>query len=74
MVAVAGFPMRRPGLEPRQGYVGFMVEKAAMGKLFSEYFGFYCQSFHRLFYTLYHPIGKILADVPSGLSHTTTRN
>jgi hypothetical protein len=26
--------------------MGFEVEKAAMGQVFSEYFGFPCQSFH----------------------------
>jgi hypothetical protein len=44
---------------------------------FSEYFGFTCQfSFHRLFHTEHHlssragTIGQLVADVPSGLSHT----
>jgi hypothetical protein len=27
--------------------VGFVVDKAALGQVFSEYFGFPCQSFHR---------------------------
>jgi hypothetical protein len=26
--------------------VGFVVDKAALGQVFSEYFGFPCQSFH----------------------------
>jgi hypothetical protein len=27
--------------------VGFLVDKAALGQVFSEYFGFPCQSFHK---------------------------
>jgi hypothetical protein len=42
---VAGFPPRRPG----SGHVGFVVDKVALVKVFSEYFGFPCQfSFHQL--------------------------
>jgi hypothetical protein len=41
----AGFPPRRPGFAYGQ-HVGFVVEKAALGQVFSEYFGFPCQSFH----------------------------
>jgi hypothetical protein len=29
----------------------FVVDKAAPGQVFSEYFGFPCQAFHRLLYT-----------------------
>jgi hypothetical protein len=36
------------------GYVGFLVDKAALGQDFSEYFGFSCQSFHRLLHTHHH--------------------
>jgi hypothetical protein len=32
---VAGFPPRRPGFEPRSGHVGFVVEKVALGQIFS---------------------------------------
>jgi hypothetical protein len=28
-------------------FVGFVVEKAALGQVFSGYFGFLCQSFHQ---------------------------
>jgi hypothetical protein len=46
-----------PGIESRPssseafaistGYVGFVVDKVALGQVFSEYFGFPCQSsFH----------------------------
>jgi hypothetical protein len=38
-------PPRRPGFAYGQ-HVGFVVDKAALGQVFSEYFGFPCQSFH----------------------------
>jgi hypothetical protein len=51
---VAGFPPRRPGVEPGSGQVGFVVDKMALGQVFSEYFGFPCQSsFHHLLHN--HP-------------------
>jgi hypothetical protein len=72
------FLPRRPGFEPRSGHVWFVVDKVALGQVFSEYFGFSCQfSFHRLLHTHYHlssgagTIGQLVADVPSGLSLTT---
>jgi hypothetical protein len=55
--------------------VGFVVDKVALGKVFSEDFGFLCQfSFHRLLHT--HPssgagtTGQLVAAVPSGLGLT----
>jgi hypothetical protein len=62
--------------EPRSGHVGFVVDKVALGQVFSEYFGFSCQfPFHRLLHI--HPlssgagtVGQTVADVPSGLSLT----
>jgi hypothetical protein len=46
---VAGFPLRRPGFDPGSGQVGFVVDKVALGRVFSEYFGFPCQSsFHQI--------------------------
>jgi hypothetical protein len=39
---VVGFPPRWP----ESGYVGFMVDKATLEQIFSEYFGFPCQVFH----------------------------
>jgi hypothetical protein len=46
---VAGFLPRRPGFEPGPGHVGFVVDKVALGQVFSEYLGFPCQSsFHQL--------------------------
>jgi hypothetical protein len=60
--------------------VGFVVDKAALGQVFSEYFGFPCQfSFHRLLHMRHHlssgagTIGQLVADVPSGLSLTPTQ-
>jgi hypothetical protein len=44
----AGFPPRRPGFAYGQ-HVGFVVDKAALGQVLSEYFGFPCQSFHQFF-------------------------
>jgi hypothetical protein len=40
---VVGFPPRRPGFEPRSDHVGFAVEKAALGQVFSYYLGLPCQ-------------------------------
>jgi hypothetical protein len=56
--------------------VGFVADKAALGQVFSEYFGFLWNSFHRLFHSHHHPssgtdaIGQMGANVPSGLSLT----
>jgi hypothetical protein len=71
---VADFPPRRPGFGPRSGHVRFVVDKVALGKVFSEYFGFPCQfSFHLLLHTQHLSSGagticQVVADVPSGLS------
>jgi hypothetical protein len=43
---VAVFSPWRPGFASGQ-HVGFVVDKAALGPVFSEYFGFPCQSFHQ---------------------------
>jgi hypothetical protein len=51
---VAGFPPRRPGFVLNSDHVGFVLDKAALGLVFSEYFGFHCQAFRRLLYT-HHP-------------------
>jgi hypothetical protein len=37
---VAGFPLWWPRFEPGSGHVGIVVEKAALGQVFSEYLGF----------------------------------
>jgi hypothetical protein len=53
--------------------VGFMVDRVALGQVFSEYFGFSGQfSFHRLLHTHHHLssgagiIGQLATDVPTG--------
>jgi hypothetical protein len=55
--------------------VGFVVDKVALELVSSEYFGFPCQfSFHQMFHIHLSSgagtVGKLLADVPSGLSLT----
>jgi hypothetical protein len=36
--------------------MGFVVEKVALGQIFSEYFGFPCQSsFHKILHPHNHP-------------------
>jgi hypothetical protein len=50
----AGFPTRWPGFASGQ-HVGFVVDIAALGQVFSEYFGFPCQSFHRFLHYHNHP-------------------
>jgi hypothetical protein len=50
----AGFLPRRPGFAYGQ-HVGFVVDKTALGQVFSEYFGFPCQSFHRFLHHHNHP-------------------
>jgi hypothetical protein len=41
---VAGFQPRLPGFKPGSSHVGFVVDKVALGQVFSEYFDFPCQS------------------------------
>jgi hypothetical protein len=57
--------------------MGFVMDKVALGQVFSEYFGFPRQfSFHRLHHIHHHLssgadiIGQLMADVPSRLSLT----
>jgi hypothetical protein len=38
--------------------MGFVVDKAAIGQVFSEYFDFPCQAFHRLL-NIHHPPGLV---------------
>jgi hypothetical protein len=70
---VAGFPLRWPGFNPRSSHVGSVVDKVALGQVFSEYFSFPCQfSFHQLLHTHHLSSGagrmdQIVANVPSGL-------
>jgi hypothetical protein len=50
------FPPRRPGFAPGSGQVGFVVDKVALGQVFSENLGFPCQSsFHQLLHHNNHP-------------------
>jgi hypothetical protein len=49
------FPPRRPGFNPGSGQVGFVVDKVAPGKVFSEYFGFPCHSCHQILHLHNHP-------------------
>jgi hypothetical protein len=43
------------GFEPGSGHVGFVVHKVALRQVFSEYFGFPCQSsFHQLLHNHHH--------------------
>jgi hypothetical protein len=64
-------PTATAGFEPWAGHVGFVVDRVAMGQVFSKYFGFPCHSFHRLLHAHYHPssgaatIGQIVANTPS---------
>jgi hypothetical protein len=45
---VAGFPPWRPGVDPKLGHVGFVVDKVALGQAFSECFSFLYQFlFHK---------------------------
>jgi hypothetical protein len=36
----ASLPLQRPGFDPRTVYVGFVVDKVALGLLFPKYFSF----------------------------------
>jgi hypothetical protein len=61
--------------------VGFGVNNVALGQVFSEYFGFTCQtSFHQLLHNHHHlSFGagtrcQTVAALPSGLSHTNNNN
>jgi hypothetical protein len=56
------FPLRRPGLDPSPGRVRFLVAKVALGRVFSEYYGFSCQSHH-----LRYRVAAILTDEYRGL-------
>jgi hypothetical protein len=43
-----------PGFEPESGHVGFVVEMVALGQVFSENFGFPCQSLFQLLHNHHH--------------------
>jgi hypothetical protein len=78
---VSGFLPQLSMLEPRSGHVGFVVDKVALGQVYSEHLHFPCQfSFHRLLHAYHHlsagagTIAQLVADETSGLSLATTRN
>jgi hypothetical protein len=51
--------------------MGFVVDKVALGQVFSEYFGFTCQSpFHQILHHYDHPWQ--VSDKPSGPSMGST--
>jgi hypothetical protein len=72
MRLVAGFPPRRPGLDPRSGHEGCVVDKVALGQVSSQFFGF---PYHFSVYQMLHAhlssstgtIGQLVVDVQSGL-------
>jgi hypothetical protein len=71
----AGFPSRRPGVDPGSSSVGFVVDKVVLEQVSPVYFDFPCQlSFNRLLHphlsSVAGTIGQSVADVPSGLSLT----
>jgi hypothetical protein len=39
--------------------VGFVVDKVALGQVFSEYFGFYCQFLFRQLFHSNHNLGLV---------------
>jgi hypothetical protein len=79
MRLVADFPQQRSGFKSRSGNVGFVLDKTALGQIFSNYFGFHCHSFHRLLHNHHHPssgagtVGQTVADVPNALSHSNPK-
>jgi hypothetical protein len=53
--------------------VGFVVDKVALGQVFSEYFGFPCQSsFQQILHPHNHPGQVEMFDVPRGPSFDST--
>jgi hypothetical protein len=58
--------------KPGSSNVGFVVDKVALGQIFSEYFGFTCQSSFRQFLHNHH-LGwynrPVVAAVPKVLFH-----
>jgi hypothetical protein len=75
---VAGFPPRLLGFEPESAHVGFVVDKATLGQVFSEYFGFLFQfSFHQ-FHHNHHLLTLVQKSsrgrYPRGLSLTKKNN
>jgi hypothetical protein len=63
-----------PRFQFKSGHVGFVVDKVTLVQVFSVYFNFPFQSFHRLFHTHHHlpsgadTVGQMLNDVPEILN------
>jgi hypothetical protein len=59
------------GTKPESSHVGFVVDKVALGQVFSEYFGFLCQSsFHKFLHN--HPhLSSVYQETQS---HPTNNN
>jgi hypothetical protein len=71
-------PTAAHGFESGLGHVDFVVDKAELGQVFSEYFRFPCQSSHRLLHTHHHTssgagtVGHLLTSVRVGSVPTHT--
>jgi hypothetical protein len=73
---VACFSPWRPGFKPRSLYMGFMMNKVALGQVFSEYFGIPCQfSFHYMLHFSRSSSGANIMDheCPGAQPSTTLR-
>jgi hypothetical protein len=53
---IGGMKIGRGNRSTPPPHVGFVVGKAALGQVFSEYFGFPCQSFHQFLHHHNHPV------------------
>jgi hypothetical protein len=52
---VAGIPPRRPGFKAGSSHVGFVMDRVALGLVFSEHFVFPCQSsLHQFLHNHHH--------------------
>jgi hypothetical protein len=61
---------------PGLGYMGFVVDKAALGQVSCKHFSYPCHSLHWLLHNHHQPlsgdgtVGQMAANMPSGLSLT----
>jgi hypothetical protein len=47
------------GVRARTGHVGFVIDKVALGQVFSKYFIFFCQlALHRLLHNHHHHLSS----------------
>jgi hypothetical protein len=65
---VTAFPPRRTGFDPRSSHVGFVVDKLALTKVFSEHFAFlFRSSFYQILHTYLSSgagiIGQLVANL-----------